>query len=208
MSTTTKTAGIDADVARTFRLSDYLIVCAGVLVLCALVAAAAAAKPAPTVPGDPLDPRTYEPGSKVFLELHATGVQKYACQANGTWLFTDREVTLFKANGSPKADGTHFLNFASGRPVWRFKDGSFVEAARKVTVPAGSANIPSLLLQKAVSAAGDGDKLERTTWVQRLNTAGGTAPTTPCAPGAKLAVPYTADYFFWRQGGGSDESDD
>ena len=44
----------------------------------------------------------------------------------------------------------------------------------------------------------DGDKLERTTWVQRLNTSGGMAPAAPCTPGAKLAVPYTADYFFWR----------
>ena len=92
--------------------------------------------------------------------------------------------------------------------MWRFKDGSSVEAARKVTVPAGSANIPSLLLQMAVTAAGDdGDRLERTTWVQRLNTSGGIAPAVPCTPGAKEAVPYTADYVFWRAKGGA-ESDD
>ena len=203
MSATSETAGSDAGVARSFRVSDVLIVCAGVLVLFALIAAAASARPAPTVPGDPLDPRTYEPKSKVFLELHAAGVQKYTCQANGTWLFTDPEATLYKPNGSPKADGTHFLNFATGRPVWRFKDGSSVEAARKVSVPAGSANIAMLLLEAVpMSDGGDGDKLERATWVQRLNTSGGVAPTTPCTPGATLAAPYTADYFFWRASGG------
>src|SRR4051794_12584362 len=45
----------------------------------------------------------------------------------------------------------HFLNVATGRPVWRFKDGSFVEATRKVAVPAGSANIAWLLLETAVA---------------------------------------------------------
>ena len=85
-----------------------------------------------TAPGDTLDPRTYDPGSRLFLVVHAVGVQKYTCQADGTWLFTDPEATLFATNGAakPKSIGTHFLNFASGRPVWEFKDGSSVEAAR------------------------------------------------------------------------------
>src|SRR4249919_3570607 len=114
MSTTTDTK----------RPSRFLVACTSALVLCGLLAAAAFAKPAPpTAPGDPLDPRTYAPKSKLFLELHATGVQKYTCQANGTWLFTDPEATLYKTKGSPKPDGTHFLNFATARPVWQFKDG-------------------------------------------------------------------------------------
>jgi hypothetical protein len=201
MSTTSTAAA-----GRSFRLTDYLIVGAGVLILCALVAAGALAKVAPTSPGDPLDPRTYAPKSKMFLELHATGVQKYTCQANGTWLFTDPEATLSKATGSPRADGTHFLNVSTGRPVWRFRDGSSVEAARKASAPAGEANIPWLLLQTVVASGGDGDRLARTTWVQRLDTSGGVAPAAPCPPGAPLAVPYTADYVFWRaQGGGDDD---
>ena len=144
----------------------------------------------------------------MFLEAHATGVQKYTCQTNGTWLFTDPEATLVKANGAPKAKGRHFLNFATGRPVWQWKDGSSVEAARKATAPAGAANIPWLLLEAVVTTDGDdADRLTDTTWVQRLNTAGGVAPAGTCTPGARTAVPYTADYFFWRAKGNDDAGD-
>lgn len=182
-------------------LCRFLSACAAVLALCGVVAATAAAHPAPpTAPGDPLDPRTYASASKLFLAVHAIGVQKYACQANGTWLFTDPEATLYKTDRARKTKpvGTHFLNFATGRPVWKYKDGSTVEATRTVLVPAAPGNIPSLLLQAAVTTAGSGHRLTRTTWVQRLNTAGGVAPAGTCTPGATSAVPYTADYFFWR----------
>lgn len=143
------------------RLSRFLSACLGVLTLCGLVAAAASAHPVPpTTPGDPLDPRTYARDSKLFLAVHAVGVQKYTCQANGTWLFTDPEATLYRPTRTPRGRfsprrpkplGTHFLNFATGRPVWQYKDGSAVEAARKVTVPAGTGNIPSFLLQAVVT---------------------------------------------------------
>ena len=207
MKTTTET--LEQPVER-FRLTDVLLACAGVLLLCALAAAVASAKVAPqTAPGDAIDPRTYEPDSQPFLELHATGVQTYTCQANGTWLFTDPEAALFKTNGKAKAVGTHFLNFATGRPVWRYEDGSAVEAARKASASAGAANIPWLVLQTAVITTGaDGARLTRTTWVQRLNTAGGVAPAAPCTPGARQAVPYAADYVFWRAAGGGSDDDD
>jgi hypothetical protein len=205
MSTPSQTFGTEVGVKQPFRVTDYLVICLGVLVLWGLAAAAAYGKSPQTSPGDPLDPRTYAPKSRMFLEAHATGVQKYTCQANGTWLFTDPEATLVKANGAPKAKGTHFLNFATGRPVWQWEDGSSVEAARKATAPAGAANIPWLLLEAVVTTDGDdADRLTDTTWVQRLNTAGGVAPAGTCTPGARTAVPYTADYFFWRATGNDD----
>lgn len=190
------------------RLTRFRIACAVALALTGLVAATAAAQPtAETDPGDALDPRTYEPESKLFLAAYATGVQKYSCQANGTWLFTDPEATLFKAPDR-KPIGTHFLNFATGRPVWRLKDGSSVEAARKVAAPGGAGSIAWLLLAGVVTTAGeDGDRLADTTWVQRLNTSGGVAPAGACTPGDTAAVPYATDYFFWRAAG-EDESDD
>jgi hypothetical protein len=47
-----------------------------------------------------------------------------------------------------------------------------------------------------------GDKLAATTFIQRLNTAGGMAPSTGCTlstdVGQKALVPYTADYFFYK----------
>ena len=177
-------------------LSRFLVAVAVVVAVSAVAASAASASPVPqTAPGDLLDPRTYAPDSELYLVLHATGVQKYTCQANGTWLFTDPEATLSKTTGAPKDVGTHFLNFATGRPVWRWKSGSSVEAARTQTASGGAGNIAWLLLQAVDTTPG---RLGDTTWIQRLNTSGGVAPAGTCTPGARAAVPYTADYFFWR----------
>jgi uncharacterized protein DUF3455 len=45
-------------------------------------------------------------------------------------------------------------------------------------------------------------RLTRTTFIQRLNTSGGIAPSTGCTQpidlGTKALVPYTADYFFYK----------
>jgi Protein of unknown function (DUF3455) len=195
-TTTTK----DARGRRPSRLSRVAFACASVMALFGLATATALGQPAPqSAPGDPLDPRTYAPNSKPFLAVHATGVQKYTCQANGAWLFTDPEASLYAPASARKPLGTHFLNFATGRPVWRLKDGSSVEAARKASAPGGAGNIPLLLLEAATASVGpDGDRLAETTWVQRLNTAGGIAPVGACTPGAAAAVPYTTDYVFWR----------
>ena len=183
-----------------FRFVSALL---GVVAVSCLVAAAAHAGPPPeTAPGDNLDPRTYVPASKLFLDVHAVGVQKYACQPNGTWLFTDPEATLYSTTGEAKAIGTHFLNFATGRPTWQLRDGSSVEATRFATMPGGPGNIAWLLLQAAATTAGpDGDRLAGTTWVQRLNTSGGATPTEACAAGDTKAVPYTTDYMFWKAAG-------
>jgi uncharacterized protein DUF3455 len=182
------------------HLSRFIVVGAAVVALCGLIAVAAAARTVPqTEPGDPIDPRTYAPASQLFLVLHAEGVQKYTCQQNGTWLFTDPEATLYKTTGAPRAIGSHFLNFATGRPVWELNDGSSVEAARTAGRDGGAGNIPLLLLQAMVTTEGEGgDRLTNTTWVQRLNTQGGVAPAGTCTPPAQVSVDYSADYFFWR----------
>lgn len=181
------------------RMTRLLAAC--VVAMCIPVAASAQ-------PGDPLDPRTYAPESKPFLTLNASGVQRYACQADGTWLFTDPVAELYEPARS-KAVGSHYLNFATGRPVWELKDGSTVEAARKASAPGGAGNIAALLLEAVTTAAGaDGDRFAKTTWVQRLNTSGGVAPAGACTPGAVIAVPYTTDYVFWTGNGGGQDSDD
>ena len=56
-----------------------------------------------------------------------------------------------------------------------------------------------------------GDKLTATTFIQRLNTSGGVAPSTGCTlstdVGAEAFVPYTADYFFYKNAAKSDADD-
>ena len=64
--------------------------------------------------------------------------------------------------------------------------------------------IPWLLLQVVGKTPGatDGTTLTATTYIQRLSTSGGIAPSTGCAQsadvGSKALVPYTADYFFFK----------
>jgi Protein of unknown function (DUF3455) len=136
-----------------------------------------------------------------------SGSRSTRARRTAPWLFTDPEATLYKTTGVSRPIGTHFLNFATGRPVWQLKDDSSVEAARTVTVSGGTGNIAWLLLQAVVTTAGsDGDRLTSTTWVQRLNTSGGVAPAETCVPGDRIAVPYSADYFFWRAAGGDDSA--
>jgi hypothetical protein len=80
------------------------------------------------------------------------------------------------------------------------------------TIPAGSdpscpnsGAIACLLLESIGSEQGPtgGTLLSKTTFVQRLNTKGGSAPTTGCFDsgdvGNQALVPYTADYYFFRK---------
>jgi uncharacterized protein DUF3455 len=52
-----------------------------------------------------------------------------------------------------------------------------------------------------------GDTLTPTTFIQRLNTSGGVAPSTGCSSstnvGKQAFVPYTADYFFYEADDGN-----
>jgi hypothetical protein len=129
--------------------------------------------------------------NKMFMVGHATGVQIYAC--NGTaWTFVAPRASLYNDGGKLKV-----LHFAG--PTWQHKDGSKVvgQAIGNVAVTPGA--IPWLLLRAASTEAGPfGDKLVKTSYIQRVNTAGGLAPAGPCAAGTQVEVPYTADYYFWR----------
>jgi Protein of unknown function (DUF3455) len=62
--------------------------------------------------------------------------------------------------------------------------------------------IPCLLLQSIGNQQGPtgGRLLAKATFVQRLNTKGGSAPTTACSVGQTQLVPYTADYYFFQKG--------
>jgi hypothetical protein len=62
-------------------------------------------------------------------------------------------------------------------------------------------SIPCLLLQSVGNKKGPagGRLLANTTFVQRLNTNGGAAPTSSCSVGQTQLVPYTADYYFYHQ---------
>ena len=98
-------------------------------------------------------------------------------------------------------DATWQSSFDSSR-VWAQKK-DFVTAGTDQSCP-NSGSIDCLLLQVIGSDEGPtgGRLLTKTTFIQRLNTNGGSAPATGCLVtgdvGKQVLVPYTADYYFFR----------
>jgi hypothetical protein len=97
----------------------------------------------------------------------------------------------------------------SGNATWQSSlDTSKVWAVAVGSIPAGSdaqscpndGAIPCLLLQSIGNQKGPtgGNLLAKATFVQRLNTKGGAAPTTACSVGQTQLVPYSADYYFYK----------
>ena len=157
-------------------------------------------------------------GNKVFLVGHGVGTQNYICLPSGTSvkfiLFTP-QATLFKHR---KQVTTHYFSpnsFEGGtiRATWQHsRDTSTVWGQVK---DGNSSSDPAFVAPGAIAwllvtvvGAQDGptsgDTLTATTFIQRLNTSGGVAPSTGCASstdvGNQAFVPYTADYFFYKRG--------
>lgn len=156
-------------------------------------------------------------GNKLFLVGHAVGTQNYIClPADGGVKFTlfTPQATLF--NGD-KQITTHYFspNPAEGgaiRATWQHSKDSSTVWGRVMDGNASSdpayvapGAIPWLLVTivGAQGGAQGSDKLEETTFIQRVNTAGGVAPATGCASstdiGNRAFVPYTTDYYFYKK---------
>jgi len=135
-------------------------------------------------------------GNRLFLIVHAVGTQNYTCTGSGTWGAAVPQADLFDDDG--RLIGTHFAG-----PTWQLKDGSSVVGS-KIVVHNVDGAIPWLLLKEVSTTVGpDGDRLSSTTYIQRILTTAGTAPATPCSPGATASVPYTAYYLFYRSSTGN-----
>jgi len=141
------------------------------------------------------------------------------------WTLFTPEATLF--NDDFKEIITHYFGpnlspnaletspkpeFAEGpiRATWQYAlDGSTVWAKATGTstdaafVKLGAVAWVRLAVVGSEDGPTGGDKLTATTFVQRLNTDGGSAPATGCASfadiGKQAFVPYTADYFFYTK---------
>jgi hypothetical protein len=131
-------------------------------------------------------------GHKVSFHVYANGVQIY--RWNGTsWVFVAPEALLFADSGEQGVVGTHYAG-----PTWESNSGSKVVGAVVDRCTPDPADIPWLWL-RAVSTSGPGI-LHRTTFIQRVNTLGGIAPVAPgSVPGEEALVPYTTEYFFYRE---------
>jgi Protein of unknown function (DUF3455) len=138
-------------------------------------------------------------GNKVAFETVGAGQITYECRTKAAmadqfeWAFVGPDAPLVDRTGKPA--GKYF-----GPPAtWQSNDGSRITGAQLAVSPAGAENIP-LQLVKANPASGAG-AMQGVTYIQRLATKGGVAPSAVCnatARGQRMIVNYQADYIFWK----------
>jgi hypothetical protein len=163
-----------------------------------------------------------EAGNMVFLAAHAIGTQNYICLPSGSgfaWTLVGPQATVFN-NGSHQVM-THFLSpnpdeFAAARATWQDSVDSSAVWARAIATSTdpdfvAPGSIAWLRLEAVGSQQGPNGagKLTPATFIQRLNTVGGIAPSTGCSVsndvGRRTFVPYEADYVFYRARRGTDD---
>ena len=100
-------------------------------------------------------------------------------------------ATLY--SGDKRSVGKYYAG-----PTWEAADGSKVTGKQVAVSPAAPGNIP-LQLVKTDPAMGSG-AMTGVTYIQRLNTKGGVAPSMACdaaSKGKRQQVAYEADYVFY-----------
>jgi len=170
-------------------------------------------------------------GNKAFLVGHALGTQNYSFLLAGVdaagnprfaWTLFTPQATLHAQN--LKEITTHYFSpnpyepsptpFTEGpvRATWQHsKDTSMVWGK---VVPGDSSSDATYVAQGAIpwlritvvgteDGPTGGNTLSPTTYIHRVNTIGGVAPSTGCASasdvGRQAFVPYTADYYFYEK---------
>jgi hypothetical protein len=138
-------------------------------------------------------------GHELAFELRAEGVQIYSCGDAATgpaWALEAPEAKLIDSRGVYA--GTHGKG-----PTWEALDGSSVVGTKVQAANAEAGAVPWLLL-RAASHGGTRGRMADVTFVQRVQTSGGVAPSSGCsaaAVGAVARVPYEARYCFYRPRG-------
>ncbi|MBO9646476.1 MAG: DUF3455 domain-containing protein [Pseudacidovorax sp.] len=164
-----------------------------------LSACATAPMPAPYSQAGLPAPVQVPAGQRVALETVGAGTITYECRAKADmagqyeWFFVGPDARLMDRSG--KAIGRYY-----GPPAtWESMDSSKVTATQVAVAPGGAGNIP-LQLVKANPAMGMG-AMQGVSYIQRVATKGGVAPTLPCGQaslGQKQVVNYQADYIFYK----------
>jgi hypothetical protein len=151
--------------------------------------------------------------NEAFLLGHAFGTQNYVCQPAASlgrvaWTLFTPQATLFSDEKEQLT--THFFspNPVEGsivRATWEDSADTSTVWARAIAAATVDSNaIAWVLLETVGTRVGPagGHVLSGTTFIQRVNTRGGLAPSTGCdVPtdvGRKAFIPYTADYVFYK----------
>ncbi len=168
-------------------LQSSELAAAAVVLSLILGAGNARADRAPAVP----DAIAVPDGNTVEFHAYAVGAQIYSWKAaTATWVFVAPAAVLYDSDGN--IVGMHYAG-----PTWETDSGSKVVGAKIAAATPDASAIPWLLLQ-AKTAEGPG-VLAHTTYVQRVNTVGGLAPSGAGTTDGEIArVAYTAEYYFYR----------
>jgi hypothetical protein len=130
-------------------------------------------------------------GSTLALHAYATGVQIYRWDGT-SWVFVAPEAVLFADAGAARKVGTH-----SAGPTWASDSGGTVVGTVLRRCTPDSTAVPWLSL--SAKSSEDAVVFHGVTFIQRMKTVGGVAPTAPGSGGGdEVRVPYRAEYFFYR----------
>jgi len=146
----------------------------------------------PSLPSPLCDSLQVPESQSLKFRAFAIGVQIYRWDGTA-WVFVAPSAKLYADPGFHGEIGIHYAG-----PTWESRSGSKVVAARLAGCTPDASAIPWLKLG-ALSTEGPG-VFKGVTFIQRVNTTGGTAPTTPGTTVGQLAnVPYTAEYYFYSE---------
>jgi hypothetical protein len=139
-----------------------------------------------------------ESQNKIVASLVGVGKQIYDCKADNTgYAFREPAAGLFTSRGIPAAihgKGPFWTNF-DGSHV----DGALVQSVLPPVLADQTKNIAWLLLKGSQPQTPNATTgvFSNVSFIQRIDTRGGLAPTTPCTAPRTVAVDYTANYVFW-----------
>lgn len=140
-------------------------------------------------------------GNVLTARFAGRDVQVYQCTA-GAWVLLEPAANLVgRSSGSSHVGRRSRIQTAIHYkgPTWESTtDGSLVQGATIASSPVPG-SIPQLLL-RATENRGTGI-FGRVTFISRLKTRGGAAPSGSCSNGQTTSVPYAAQYLFYAPAG-------
>jgi hypothetical protein len=149
----------------------------------------------PTPPASKTSSIAVPSGNQLVFSYDAKGVQIYTCQAadaGAAWVFRGPEASLHDQHGRI------VIKHGTG-PSWQSVADKSKVVGKKIAESARPGTIPELLLE--VSSREGAGVLADVTYIQRLATKGGVAPSDGCDAahvGAVARVEYSATYVFYR----------
>ena len=138
-------------------------------------------------------------GNKVAFTLKGSGLLNYECRAKADATGTF-DWALVSPDAALKDRSDALVGKYYGGPTWEHADGSKVTGKQLAVVPAPTpGNIPWQLVQATPTTGSM--TMNGITYIQRVNTSAGVAPSDPCTAAtvsAKKQVRYSADYVFYK----------